>query len=307
MKRKNLNFHRNYKIGDNRKCGESFVEIFFEPNDCCIREAQIFVDINNYKITEIELVSNDYVLSSLLNLGKEIYDKYIHEEIKKSKYLYSKKVKLAEQTIMTNSFMDFITFQMWLNPEIENIVKNWINSNPYYGNIQISKELYCEPINIYWFVTLTVTFYMIYTIFKIASKHDVDDFIISTDISLMSIFSEIVRKPSQSYSSYKVKLNSMKFKEIKANCVKILSSILDKNHLITYYSKIFADGTIGKIHKTLLSVATETLISKVCCNSREISTCSICGNFYVGHGNSYLCPPCRIYKDNHKHIKTGRN
>lgn len=307
MRRKELEFHRNSKMINDRRYGESFVKYFLEPSDCSIRQSQIFVNVDEREILEIELVNNDYILSSLLNLGRKIYNEAIHKEIVNSQYLYNRKFKLNEHIEIANSFREFITYQMWLNPEIESIVKDWVNENPYYGNIQVSEELYCEPINIYSFVTLAVTFYMIYSIFRIASKHDIDDMKISNDISFMSIFSDIVRTSSQSYESYKAKLNSMRFKEIKDNCISVLSYILNQNHLTNYFLKIFADGSVGKVHTTLLSVATETLISKICCNSREISTCLNCGNFYVGHGNSYLCIPCRTYKDNHKHIKTDRN
>lgn len=306
MKRKNLEFHRNSKMINDRKYGETFVRYYIQPNNCTISQSQIFVD-NECEVSETEIVNCEYILSSFLNLGKKIYNDVIYKEIVASKYLYNRQIKLAENTIPANSFNEFITFQIWLNPKIEDIVKTWVNENPYYGNIQRTDELYCEPININSFVTLAVTFYMIYSIFKIAKNHDVDNHKISNDISFMSIFSDIVRKPDQSYNSYKTKLNDMNFQEIKDNCITVLSYMLNQNNLTNFFIKIFADGTIGKVHTTLLSVATETLISKICCNSREISTCSNCGNFYVGHGNSYLCIPCRTYKDNHKHIKTDRN
>ena len=305
MGRKTIELHRSSDNVNCREYGESYVKYYYEPNDCSINNDMICIDTSNQSISKEELVNNDIILSNILNLGKLIYDKYLHNDIIQSSYLFDRKIKVGSRIIPANTFDEFIELEIWNYPEIETTIIEWFKSNPYYGSISKDTEIInYSPINLYKFVTISVMWFMIYKLYNIAYKNHSD--ININQPSLLSIFSDLLKQTHKTKDSYTDSINHMSSKMVISNCISMLCYISSKDNPTKYYTKIFNDGSVAKIHYSLLSVAFETLISKVCCHSREITTCSNCGNYYPGHGNSTLCIPCRIYKDNHKHIKSDR-
>lgn len=313
MKRKEIELHRHSNNKNCREYGESYVKYFYEPIDCSIRSNIIYADNTNQIILKDELVNNDMILSSLLNLGKLIYDNYLHNDIHKMDYLFNREVT---KQLTANTIFEFIELETWVHPKIEEDVIKWLKINPYYGNISLyDNEIDTTSINFIDFISLAVISFVIHKLYNIAKRNTETDFSIH-EPSLLAFFSDIIKNPSKESNNYRKKItkklyldviNHMKPQKVKECCITTLLALNIKYNPTNYYTKVFDDGSVAKIHYNLISIAFETLISKLCCKGREISSCSRCGNYYAGHGNSTLCLPCRIYKDNHKHVKSDRN
>lgn len=305
MKRKERVLHRNSDNINCRKYGEEYIKYFYCPKEpTSIRSNNIFIDSNISNVLENEIVDREIILSNFLNLGRSIYKSYLHKDIFNSNYLYKREVI---QDLKADSFEEFIMFEIMKHKEIKNLVIEWFNTNPFYGKIvkDENNEWYAIPIKLAIFVNLAVSSYMLYRLYNLAYAKELEEDG-TYQFCLLSIFSDYIKQTANTKATYNDAIKNMKPDMIKKYCISVLNQLNSKYNPTKFSISIFKDNSIVKIHNSLLSVAFETLIAIICCNSKSICICSNCGNYYSGHASSNLCEPCRIWKDNHKHTKKAR-
>ena len=93
MKKKKKKIHRPCNGVDCREYGESYVRYYIEPKSFVIHYDNLYFETKDIDIQKCKLVKNECVLSSFLNLGKQIYGKVLLDKIKKNNYMYDKYIK----------------------------------------------------------------------------------------------------------------------------------------------------------------------------------------------------------------------
>lgn len=319
MNRVKKEAHRASNGTDCRKYGESYVKYYIQPNDFVINGNNLFFDTKDIDILNYELVDNEQVLANFLNLGKEIYDKVLKDKIQKCNYMYDNIIEIKSgHRFEYYSFSEFIKFTDWEKNIIGKLIVNWCKRNPFYFGISISKneynkeEINYKDINIYELSSLAVTIYAIYSLYNRCIKK------INTimDGKTINNISGLYAICNYWISNHKNELSKTKYiesiKNIDAydtidNCKTIIVKLVQQFNLSNTSTGILKDDSLIKLHNTIMSVVIDTIISTFYCEKKELLICKNCGNYYSGHGNSYLCEPCRKWKDNHKHIKNNSN